>query len=134
VFGIVGGLLGLVLQAYTWTYWYSDVSIRGETIRVLLCSFGCLVLHLGFMLLGYWDPYARSAVGSVWSYIVFYFFIFVLGVIVNGEREDFLTLMSKEGTTPDQFFSLSFAFLLFILLGFNTVFTVLCAYDVSRIW
>lgn len=134
VFGIVGGLLGLVLQAYTWTYWYADTSICGETIRILLCSFFCLVLHLGFMLLGYWDPYSHSAVGSVWSYIIFYFFVFVLGVIVNGEREDFLSLMSREGATPDNFFSLTFAFLLFILLGFNTVFTVLCAYDVSRVW
>jgi hypothetical protein len=131
IFGMVGGLIGLVIQRYTWTYWYAVPKIKTETLHVLSCCFLCLFLQLGFMLFGYWDPNASAMAGQAWCYITFYIFLLILAAQVNGDKEDFF-LIKGDKKCPNHFFSLSLALLLYIPLWFNILFTGLSVHDVMR--
>lgn len=131
VFGFVGGLIGLVIQRFAWTYWYASAKIQGETYRVLLCCFGCLMLQLAFMLFGYWDTNTKTTVGGVWCYIMFYILLFMLAALVNGDREDFLYHKSIK-KSHNHYFSFQLACLLYIPLGLNLLFTSLSINDVLK--
>lgn len=131
VFGFVGGLIGLVIQRFSWTYWYASAKIQAETYHILLCCFSCLMVQLAFMLFGYWNPSTQTSVGGVWCYITFYILLFMLAVLVNGDREDFLYHRSIK-KSHNHYFSLQLACLLYIPLGLNLLFTALSINDVLK--
>ena len=99
-FAFVGGLIGLVLQRYLWAYWYSPEGlVQYETLKILGFTFACLFIQLGLLLLGYWNHYSPAATGHLGSYILLMLFMVGMAAMVNGDREDFVTL-NKEKTPP----------------------------------
>jgi hypothetical protein len=140
-FGLVGGVMGIVLQRFVWTYRYADAAAQYETLMVLGGTYFCLFMQLLIMFVGYYNSSAIAFSGTLGTYIVFILFLVAMAAFIDGDRKDFHILkqnalndefIKSEPRVMNHFFSLTLALLLILPMGLNMGLTIMSAIDVGK--
>jgi hypothetical protein len=131
IFGVVGGLIGLVFHRYFWTYWYAPASSQKPTLHVLTLCFLCLFANLVLLMYGYSNTATNTVSGHPLMVFVFMVLIFLLAIILNGDRKD-LNWLRSSGKTGDNYFSLTLSQLVLLPLLLNCAITIMVCVEVTQ--